>query len=168
MINCKQDGWGTVRVRTADGSTWSYHDVPTRHIRFHGWLPAGALLMAAGNGDGGNAPFTLHSGGTRHDLPVMPRPFWVEDVLGYSNDGSRLAVLGVHWSYFCEDFEDITGIRPPFGCKERFMLVVFDSAKKKIISQRPLKNGASWGVLSPDGKRLAIFENHTLFIYRLP
>jgi len=79
-----------------------------------------------------------------------------------------LAVLGVHWSYFCEDFEDITGIRPPFGCKERFMLVVFDSAKKKIISQRPLKNGASWGVLSPDGKRLAIFENHTLFIYRLP
>lgn len=168
LIRCGKAGCdgNYLRVRSSDGSSWSYTEPKLDHdLNILDWLTDGSLLVDSrkhsNNSD--SQVFILRVGGSRTDLARIPRQYWAEVSFGFSLNNSRVAIGGYHENESCEGLSEVL----PLHCRRLHKIFVYEQASRKPIFEQVVR-GTSRAALSPDGRHLSVLDDNKLLIYTLP
>jgi hypothetical protein len=102
----------------------------------------------------------LHPNAPPTPLPSLPRGLQILGATGVSRDGRRFALSASGEVGICGAFN--------LWCNQRGEALVIDVPSGRIIFQQEISASGGASSLSPDGKRLAVFDRDKLAIYMLP
>jgi hypothetical protein len=101
-----------------------------------------------------------HADGSATNMPELPRGLQITRATSISRDGQRFSVNAAKEVGLCGAFD--------LWCKEQGTILVVDVPSQKVIFQQEASAFGGISALSPDGRKLAVFDKDRLMIYGLP
>jgi hypothetical protein len=157
-----------VRVFRADAPPWTYTTpspelAPLPRV----FLNSDSLLieLRSANDSGDQTAvhkdwLVAHPDGSHTQLPALPKGLQILEITGVSVDARR----------FSMNAGAIVGVCGVINlwCKQRATALVVDIPANRILFQREISTTGGTSALSPDGRRIAIFDRDKLSVYPLP
>jgi hypothetical protein len=157
VLNVKEVCSG-IRVFRPAATPWTVTGQPGLSLAPRCFVRPTALLVEKRDPNGrAKGWFIAHPDETQTQLPPLPKSLQTFSVTGVSTDANRFSI---------DSFDEIglCGVLALY-CNDGGRSRVIDIAANRIVLEKSLSLNGGQSVLSPDGKRLAIFDRNRLEIY---